>query len=79
MHLHNNFINIKNLLQHYKYRSNNIISSFKQVKCCKVYPLENFKNLNKTIFISQPALDCWVYSPQTFGICLKQIKVLTFQ
>ena len=35
--------NTKNLPQCYKYSSNNVISSFKQAKCCNICPLENFK------------------------------------
>ena len=35
--------NTKNQPQRYNYSSNNAISSFKQAKCCKICPLENFK------------------------------------
>ena len=60
MHLHKQRYknqNMKNLRHHYNYSSNNAISSFRQAKCCNIYPLENFKNLNKITFSShsQPA------------------------
>ena len=50
MHLdkqHNKNQNVKNLPQRYNYSSNISISSFKQIKCCNICPLENFKNSNK--------------------------------
>ena len=48
--------NMKNQPQRYNYSSNNAISSFKQAKCCKTCPLENFKNFERNhVFIYQPA------------------------
>ena len=44
--------NTKNQPQRYNYSSNNAISSFKQAKCCKICPLENFKILNEIMFLS---------------------------
>ena len=45
--------NTKNLPQRYKYST---ISSFKQAKCCKINPLENFKNFKQDyVFICQLA------------------------
>ena len=45
--------NTKNQPQRYNYSSNNAISSFKQAKCCKICPLENFEWNH--IFVCQPA------------------------
>ena len=48
--------NMKYLPQRYNYSSNNTISLFKQVKFCKICPLENFKTfLQDYVFICQPA------------------------
>ena len=53
--------NTKNPRQRYIYSSKNTIFSFKQAKCCKVCPLENFKDFDQNyIFVysqlaSQPA------------------------
>ena len=48
--------NTKNQPQRYNYSSNNAISSFKQAKCCKICPLENFKNFEQNhVFVCQPA------------------------
>ena len=48
--------NTKNQPQRYNYSSNNTISSFKQAKCCKICPLENFKIFEQNhVFICQPA------------------------
>ena len=44
--------NTKNQPQCNNYSSNNTISSFKQAKCCKICPLENFKNFKRNhIFV----------------------------
>ena len=45
--------NMRNLPQHYNYSSNNATSSFKQVKCCNICPLENFNKITY-LFASQP-------------------------
>ena len=48
--------NTKSQPQRYNYGSNNAISSFKQAKCCKICPLENFKNFKQNhVFVCQPA------------------------
>ena len=48
--------NTKNLPQRYKYSFKNGISSFKQAKCCKLSPLENFKNFERSyVFVCQLA------------------------
>ena len=54
--------NMKNQPQRYKYSSNNTISSFKQAKCCKICPLENFKNFERNhIFVHLPACQQELY------------------
>ena len=69
--------NMKNLPQCYKYSSNNALSLFKQAKCFKVCPLENFKILNKIKFLSaslptsQPANGNWPSAYTTGYIAFK--------
>ena len=47
--------NTKNLPQRYKYSFKNAISSFKQAKCCKLSPPQNFKNFERNyVFVCQP-------------------------
>ena len=53
--------NTKNLPQCYNYISNNgynAISSFKQAKCCKIFPLENFKNFEQNHVLSASLPEC---------------------
>ena len=48
--------NTKNLPQCYNYCSNNAISSFKQAKCCNIFPPKNFKKIERDyVFVCQPA------------------------
>ena len=48
--------NTKNQPQCYKYSFKSVISSFKQAKCCKLSPPENFKNFEQNyVFVCQPA------------------------
>ena len=61
MHLHTQWYkiqNTKNLPQRYKYSSNNAISSLKQAKYCNICPLENFKNSNVIMFLSDSLPVC---------------------
>ena len=61
--------NTKNLPQRYKYTSNNAISSFKQAKCCKVCPLENFKYLERNYILSPTSLSTGIdLAPIPLGI-----------
>ena len=61
--------NTENPLQRYKYSSKNAISSFKQAKCCKVFPLENFKILNEIAFSYSASLPTGIdLAPIPLGI-----------
>ena len=51
---------MKNLPQCYNYSSNNAISSFKQVKCCNICLLENFKKIEQNHVLSDSLPACQV-------------------
>ena len=73
MYLHKHWYkNMKNLPQHYKYSSNNSISSFKQAKYRNICPLENFKKIERDhVFVCLPVSKNWPRAYTTNYIAFK--------